>query len=286
MKSAPRRHLVKRLVFFLLGLVLFYAPFALLVRILLLATGSHLLPDAHRLCLRMPFEWLSQPWMYPTMIGEPLYLVGLLVLPAISFILGPLFCGWLCPAGAVTEFLGRLVPGRFKIRMGGKFNPTPIRYGVLVGMLVSPYLGAYVCCTFCNFAMMQNLVSAAFGDPGGLSAWASFTIATFIVWFFVLGVFIQGGRGWCNLICPAGAAQGLAHALGEGGRFSRAVRKNKDSCAGCGACVGACPAWAISKGGGVNLHACNTCMDCVHICPTGSIRYAPPCRESIEKTNR
>ena len=160
MNRSPKRHLRLRLVFFFAGIALFYAPSALLVRALLAVTDSPYLPDAHRICLRMPFEWLSQPWMYPTMIREPLYLIGLLLLPAIAFFFGPLFCGWLCPAGAVTELLGRLVPNRFKLRLGGKLNPMPIRYGVLVGMFVSPYLGGYVCCTFCNFAMMQSLVNA------------------------------------------------------------------------------------------------------------------------------
>src|SRR4030042_270110 len=51
-----RRHLVKRFVFFLAGLVLFYAPFALLTRLLIHLTHSPLAADAHRICLRMPLE--------------------------------------------------------------------------------------------------------------------------------------------------------------------------------------------------------------------------------------
>ncbi len=58
-----RRHLLYRRLFFVLGVVLFYAPFAILVRVLVALTGSPWVAGAHRICLRMPFEWLSQPWM-------------------------------------------------------------------------------------------------------------------------------------------------------------------------------------------------------------------------------
>jgi ferredoxin-type protein NapH len=272
-KRTFRRHWGLRVAFFFLGIALFYAPYALLVRLALSLTESHLVPDAHRVCLRMPFEWLLQPWMYPKMLGEPLYLVPLILLPLVAFLAGPLFCGWLCPAGSLTELVGHAVPERFKLNLGGRINPAPIRYGVLLGMMVSPFLGSYICCTFCNFAMMQNLVSAAHGDTIGLNSWASFTIVTFILWFFVLGVFIKGGRGWCNLICPAGALQGLLHALGSRFRFTRAIRIDKERCIGCGTCAKECPAWAISINGEVNLHTCNVCQNCQHVCQADAIKY-------------
>ena len=190
-----------------------------------------------------------------------------------GFVLRRAFCGWLCPAGAFTDLLGRVVPDRFKLSLGGRINPTPIRYGVLIGMFVAPFAEGYVCCTYCNFTMMQNLVSAASGDFVGISAWASFTIVTFVVWFFLLGLFVKGGRGWCNLICPAGAVQGLLHAWGAKFGFTRAIRHSADACSSCGQCVDKCPAWALSSEGEVNLHACNGCRDCLFVCKRGALRY-------------
>ncbi len=202
-----------------------------------------------------------------------MYLVALIVLPAIAFLVGPLFCGWLCPAGIVTELLGRLVPDRFKLSLGGRINPTPIRYGVLVGMFAAPFLGSYICCTYCNFNMMQHLVLAATGDITGLTAWAFFTILTFVVWFFLLGLFEKGGRGWCNLLCPAAAVQGLVHAWGARFGFTWAIRRSAETCSSCGQCVTECPAWALSAEVEVNLHACNGCRDCLHVCRQGALRY-------------
>ncbi len=266
-----RRHLLLRIVFLLVGIALFYAPLALLPRLFGWLTGSPLLPDAHRLCLRMPFEWLSQPWMWGRLVGDAHYLFGVALLPLVALLIGPWFCGWLCPAGVFTELLSRLVPDRFEIHLGGRIDPAPIRYGVLVGMLASPFLGGYVCCSFCNFTMMQALVSAAGGDFTGLAAWASFTFATFVVWFFVLGLFSKGGRGWCNLLCPAGAAMGLAYAIGlRRLPWQRGIRIDPHSCTGCGACARECPAWAI-RGHRVDPHACNLCRDCLHVCPAGAV---------------
>lgn len=270
-----RPHLAKRFAFFLLGIALLYAPAALLTRALLALTGAPYTADAHRVCLRMPVEWIAQPWMYRTMIENPLYLVVLIALPATAFFLGPLFCGWICPAGQLPEFLGKIIPDRLKIDLAGRINPSPVRYGVLAGMVLAPFFGANICCAFCNFNIMQQMVSAAFGNFAALAHWCSFTIITFFLWFFLLGLLVKGGRGWCNFICPAGALMGLAHAVGSRLKTGRALRVDIDKCAGCKTCAGACPAWAISVAdrARINLHACNACMDCAVLCPQGAIRY-------------
>ena len=271
-----RSHLIKRFGFFLLGIALFYAPFAILVRVLVWATDSPLMADAHRVCLRMPVEWLFQPWMYPTMIENPMYLVVLLVLPAVALFFGPLFCGWMCPAGIFPEFMSRLVPEKLQWKPAGRINPSPVRYGVLAAMLVAPFVGAYICCSFCNFAVMQNIVSAAFGDFRLVTHWASITLLTFGIWFVALGLFTKGGRGWCNFICPAGALMGLSHFFGAKLGFTYRLNIDGEQCKNCGDCVKTCNMWALTKEEGiqVNRHACNLCLDCVHACKNGAISFS------------
>lgn len=273
-----RRHWFHRFLVFLLGIVLLYAPFALFTRLILWLSGSPLLPDAHRICMRMPIQWLAQPWMYGTMIEQPAYLVSILVLPGVALFVGPLFCGWMCPAGGLTEYLSRLVPPRFQLDLGGKINPVPVRYGFTVGMMVTSFIGGNVCCSFCNFTHTQNLISAAFGDFTGIAYWASFMVVSFVLWFVVLGLFTKGGRGWCNLLCPAGALQGLTHSLGRWLRLGRSVQIQPGQCRGCKTCLSTCPTWAISmkeETMQVSSHACNVCMDCTKVCSRNAIAYRP-----------
>jgi len=270
------RHWLYRGMFFLFGVLLLYAPFALLTRLLLVLFNQPYTADVHRVCLRMPIQWLSQPWMFGTMLENPLYLISVLILPLLALFLGPLFCGWMCPAGGITEFLSRLVPPRFQINMSGKINPAPVRYGFLVGMMGIAFIGGNACCSFCNFTHTQNLISAISGDLLGISYWASFSIVSFILWFFVLGLFTRGGRGWCNFLCPAGALMGLTHAIGKKLRISKFVMVNADQCNGCKLCEGSCPALAIStqaKDININAHTCNICMDCSKVCPHQAIAY-------------
>jgi ferredoxin-type protein NapH len=271
------RHWLKRIAFFFLGIVLLYWPLALLTRVVLWATNTPLLPDAHRICLRMPIQWLGQPWMYATMVQQPMYLGAVLVLPLIAFFVGPLFCGWMCPAGGMTEYLSRLVPPRFQIDLSGRLNPVPLRYGFTVGFVVASFVGGNVCCSFCNFTHTQNIISAVFGDPLGLSYWVSFTIVSFVLWFFILGLFTRGGRGWCSLLCPAGALMGLFHSIGKAVGLGRSVQVDTDRCRSCKTCVSTCPTWAISMRkdkATINTHGCNGCMDCVKVCSEKAIAYS------------
>lgn len=277
-------HWLHRFAFFLLGIILLYAPFALLTRLVLYLTNAPYTADAHRICLRMPIQWLAQPWMYGTIIEQPVYLFAVLVLPLIALFIGPLFCGWMCPAGLFTEFLSRFVPPRFQMDLSNKVSAVPVRYGFMIGMMGVAFVGGNVCCSFCNFTHTQNIISAVFGNFSGLAYWASFSIISFALWFVVLGIFTKGGRGWCNFLCPAGALMGLAHSIGTKLKIGRGMRVDKNICQVCKTCAASCPAWAISNQGGetkINTHACNICMDCSHICPRSAITYGPILPEQV-----
>ena len=158
-------------------------------------------------------------------------------------------------------------------------------------MMGASFIGANVCCSFCNFTYTQNLISAVFGDFTGIAYWASFMVAGFVLWFFILGLFTRGGRGWCNFLCPAGALQGLAHSLSRWLRVGRSVQIDPGKCKSCKTCISNCPTWAISRKDGVtriNIHGCNVCMDCAKVCDNQAIAYKPNKREAryVEATEQ
>jgi ferredoxin-type protein NapH len=295
MISDSKKHLQNRLVFFLVGMVLFVAPFAIIlttVGYVLPAAGinagavaAQSEPSVHRaMCLRMPLDWAvwEHERFISRIVGNPLYAL-VFVLIAFSVFAGPLFCGWLCP-GMLTEHLSRLIPDKLKIDLKGAVDPAPVRYGFLVGFFVmaAPFVNKSVCCSYCNWTWIEDSWSALFGKTdgvtgGALFAFSSSSIITFLLTFGLLGIFMKGGRGWCNFMCPAGALQNLAHWLGSKLRFTYKLRLKKERCTDCFECVSACPTWALAPSQdsvAINRHVCNGCKDCLAVCPTGALTYS------------
>jgi ferredoxin-type protein NapH len=271
----------KRLGGYALGLALFYAPFALLIKLVAALTPASpagtSVSDVHTACLRMPLGWLVQPWMWPSLAGNPISWLPILVLPLGAVLAGPLFCGWLCPAGALPEYLGRLVPDRLKFDFKGRVEIVPLRYGFFVGFLFAPFISTSICCSFCNFTHMQNIVSAVTGDIAGLTYFTSMGILAATMWIVPLGLFTKGGRGWCLFLCPAGTTMAMASGLTSrfGGLWR--VRARSHTCVSCGSCADVCPMRAIDvdpeKGTRIEQHLCISCLDCVKACSSGSITY-------------
>jgi ferredoxin-type protein NapH len=295
MKQEWKNHLTKRILFFVSGMFLFAAPFALVMTGMgyvfrtfapHIGTGTYLTEATiHRaMCLRMPLSWAlwDQTTLIGRVLGNPLYLLVFFLI-GIAFFAGPLFCGWLCPGG-MAEHLGRLVPSRFKIKLKGKIDPAPIRYGFLAGFFIvaAPFIKKSICCSYCNWTWIENMWTPLFGNfegitGSGMFAYTSSGIITFMLTFVILGVFLEGGRGWCNFLCPAGALQNLAHWAGAKLPFTYKLRFSSDKCTDCNMCVKACPTWAITPSENsvaINRHICNGCMDCVKKCHSGSLEYS------------
>lgn len=282
--SALATNRLKRLAVFAVGLVLFYAPFALLVRFFGMlfpasASGTSV-ADTHGACLRMPLGWLAQPWMWSALGNNALYWLPIAVLPIAAVAAGPLFCGWLCPAGALPEYLSHAIPDRFKFDFKKHVDIVPLRYGFLAGILLVPFVASSVCCSFCNFTQMQNIVSAASGNLSGFAFFSSMGLLAAAVWVVPLGLFTKGGRGWCLFLCPAGTVMGLASWASARLPWFPRVRANASLCSSCGTCEDVCPMRAIDIGKSdermVNDHLCVQCQDCVGTCPTGALEYRKP----------
>lgn len=296
MKARWRLHLAKRVGFLLLGTALFVGPYGLVMlglSSLLLALGPSMvgstltssIPTIHRaMCLRMPINWAiyTPGSCMVRIVGNPLYAL-IFILIVVAFFVGPLFCGWICPAG-LTEHLSRLIPSRLKFNLTGRVDPAPLRYGFLLGyvLVAAPAFREFfssICCSHCNWTWTEHVWEAAFGDFHGFVSWSSAGLLTFLLWFFILGIFMKGGRGWCIFLCPAGALMNLAHYLGLKLPFNWRLKVNREKCTLCGRCVDICPALALTVAGrsketlNINYHICNLCLDCVSACPTEALSY-------------
>ncbi|MEM3364853.1 MAG: 4Fe-4S binding protein [Candidatus Methanomethyliaceae archaeon] len=257
----------------IIGFFIFVGPFALLTRLVYFAIGNISTPDLHTICMRMPLDWVFSGRLY-NLLGQPV-MTGFTVTVLITALLaGPVFCGWLCPVGAVSEALSRAVPlpKKFRFHVKDPSIARSLRFGFLTGfILVSilvglgyTYVGS-ICCRYCPASVLQNLADGLFGNALAIEYWHTGSILVLIFWLLVGGIFTFGGRGWCILFCPLGAVSGLIHAIGAKLGFYRTV-KNKGACKNCGSCSDVCPMWAI--GSDIERTLCINCKECVNRCPS------------------
>lgn len=262
---------IYRILGYVLGFILFYEPFSLFQEIFSTVLVDYGFTSIHVPCARIPLTQLLAGNLLSTGKVNLLFTV-MLILSSLWF--GPIFCGRLCPAGALPEYLSKLVPDRFKISWKSVLPIVPIRYGFAIGFLFSTYMGFQSPCPYCNYFAFDILMN--FLHTGKLITTATSLMVTFALWFLVLGIFTKGGRGYCNFLCPVGAMQSFLHYVGSFIPGTYARRVDTEACVGCGLCVKACPMEAadvVEKKCKINIHHCIECGQCQNVCPKNAITY-------------
>lgn len=262
---------LRRIAGYLVGFILFYEPFMLFNQL-----ASNFIVDTsfssiHVPCARIPLanivtgEWLTT---------SPISLLFCLLLAVTSLWFDPLFCGRLCPAGGFSEFLGSLLPDKYKIDWPKIVPILPLRYGFFLGFLFSVWLGFGVPCTYCNYYSLEIFVNLFI--TGHFLNELTSLFATFFLANLFFGLFTKGGRGYCLFLCPVGTYNSLFHLLGRfvPGAFSMQVHKK--ACIGCTKCTQGCPMRAISMHehkAHIDRRLCIICGKCAHSCPKKAICY-------------
>ncbi|MBC7113494.1 MAG: 4Fe-4S binding protein [Candidatus Methanomethyliales bacterium] len=263
-----------RYISWILGFLFFVGPFAFLTRIVYYALGYITQPDLHTICLRMPLDWVFSGRLF-NLLGNPVMTGFTIIVLVTALLAGPLFCGWLCPVGSLSEAVSRAlpIPKKFRLHIKDTNITRSLRYGFLTGfVLVSVLVGlgyagvSSICCRYCPSSVLQNVVDGLLISPSALDYWHSGSILALFFWLLIGGLFTHGGRGWCILFCPLGAVSGLVHKIGARLGFYRTV-KNENNCTKCRSCSDVCPMWAISPGGSIERTLCINCRECINKCP-------------------
>lgn len=170
----------------------------------------------------------------------------------LSVILGPVFCGWICPFGTVQEWfasLGRRLKtlNRFQVPAAIHSKLRLIRYAVLVwAIYVTARSGQLIFADYDPYYALFNFWS---GEVA-LSALVILGIT------LLASLFIE--RPWCKYACPLGALLGLTNRL----RLFSPVRQ-KNTCISCRQCDHACPMnIQVSASEKVRDTACISCLKC------------------------
>jgi len=223
----------------------------------------------------MPLDWVFSGRLY-NLLGNPVMTGFTIIVLIIAFFAGPLFCGWLCPVGSISEAISRIlpIPNKFKLRIRDTNVTKSLRYGFLAGFVfVSVLVGigyagvSSICCRYCPSSVLQNLVDGLLIHPSALDYWHTGSILTLLFWLLIGGIFTFRGRGWCIFFCPLGAVSGLIHTIGARLGLYRTI-KNEKNCKDCGSCLDVCPMWAIGHGGSIERTLCINCKECINKCPT------------------
>ncbi len=190
-------------------------------------------------------------------------LIGALPVVVVAFLLGRVFCGWICPINFLCDLSDRLVslvPGR-RLPKDRLILPRHLFWFALTGELI--------------LTMILGTPIFVFLSPPGLVGREIMTLVLFqtfvlegVVILLVLGMNLVTRRMFCRYFCPLGALLALI-----GGKRRLQVAVERGVCTSCGKCKRICPLGLNpEQGEGGSLH-CWNCGSCVSGCPTKALGF-------------
>lgn len=186
--------------------------------------------------------------------------IGLILLPlGLSFIWGRFYCGWICPLGAIQEFLNPAPEGRSL--------PQPLdrvlKYLKYILLAVFGYLSWY---STHNLWLKYDPSQTLFTFNG------SFTAIIILISILLISIWVS--RPFCRYLCPLGAILAITSRLAP---FK--MRADAKKCMVCGKCrTGECPMDAVSAFNpeidlpNIDNAECIKCSRCQKNCRNSALR--------------
>lgn len=209
------------------------------------------------------------------------FLVMFVAIMAPSLIGRKLFCGWVCPLGALQDLVNK-IPHKFKIK---QFNFTAFN-ALRMGLLAFFFL------TFFGVREQILYLGERLGAETTGGMWAAFSAynvyepanffemlhwtwplatTTLIMLIILVITSLVLYRPFCYLICPIGALTWLVEKIS----FGR-ITVDQNKCTDCGECEEASPCPTIKpmhEGNSKALPDCTSCGECLKSCPEDAIKF-------------
>lgn len=187
-------------------------------------------------------------------ILEPYIFLSFLFITLTVLIWGRgVFCGWLCPYGAMTELLNKIYI-RFFPKLRWNF-PEKIHWKLiyLKYIIFAVILGV----SFYNFMLSEYIAE--------IEPFKTFVLKMNRQWYYVLYFLVITAasmvvyRAYCRYLCPLGAALSIPTFI----KWIPLVKlKRHDLCGTCKLCGKECGYNAITPEGRVNSRECMDCLEC------------------------
>jgi ferredoxin len=210
-----------------------------------------------------------------TRILVTITLLGFVTL-GVSFLLGRVFCGWVCPLGAIFDAYGWFLR-RLKVDFEG---PSPswfrFKYYLLLAILIIAAMGAVSpLMGFDPIVLLTRTAAVVIGpflrkheeilwsvgkNPGTHGDFVD--IATLFLFLGIMSATTRVSRIWCRTACPLGAYLALASR-------NSMLRRDTTGCVHCNICSSHCPTGAINFDNAevYNESECIKCFACSQECP-------------------
>jgi NosR/NirI family nitrous oxide reductase transcriptional regulator len=200
------------------------------------------------------------------LLADPLLCV-LLAYALVSFVVWGrgVFCGWLCPFGALQELLAKLARLVSLPQWAPSYRAHRMLWGLKYVSLAVLAVGA--------LHGLQTMAIAAEIEPFKTvislrmdRAWPFVVYALVII---AAGLFVE--RAFCRFLCPLGAAMAIGGRLRL--RRFNPLKRRPECGSPCQLCAKRCPIQAIEPSGAINMDECFYCLDCqvIHsdatVCP-------------------
>ena len=177
-----------------------------------------------------------------------------------SLIGSRLFCGWLCPGGAIQDQVAASndKPWNSKWKNASKYLIWVIWFSFIVFLWITHKpLKA-------DFFFMSEL---------DIHILIIYIMVTTLIFVFTL---TTGKRGMCHSLCWMAPFMVIGEKLADLLHIPRfRLNANADVCISCGQCNKKCPmsldVKEMVKSGSMNSTECITCLECVDICPKKAI---------------
>lgn len=200
-------------------------------------------------------------------------LLGAAFLVGFAIVMGPVFCGWVCPLGLVLDLnhaLRRFFRKRVLHRRKAEPVPKPISdeikyalFGLLVGFAIITQIPLFQIVSPINM-LVRALV---FGSALGLAAVAAIVVMEWI-W----------PRLWCRALCPLGSLYAIVGRLGV---FRVQINPAEAGKVPCRKCSTRCPmgvpimdSYTMKGERAVTHPNCTRCGECTEVCPRGVLKLS------------